>query len=90
LFLPKARKKSLLTIWEPRDSAVSFPHIHIGFGARDAQPPFDPKCHIPSGRVPIEDVVCMLINEMGVVPVKQKWEDIITNARGAFMRHKSW
>lgn len=93
--------------WEPAGSAVSYPHIHIGFGARaqrvpeesagggahgarNAEPPFDPKCHIPSGRVPIEDLVCFLINELCVVPLKPNWQEIVAGTRLAFMRNKSW
>lgn len=76
--------------WEPRTSAATYPHMHIGFGVRDSYPPFNPKRHIPSGRVPIEDVIAFLINELRVEPLKHNWRDILADARLAFMKNKSW
>jgi hypothetical protein len=72
--------------WEPGRSATDNPHIHIGFSARDCDPPFSPKAHIPSGRVPIEDVVLFLIEELKVEPITHEWQAIILKARSAFMR----
>lgn len=75
--------------WEPH-SKVSIPHLHLGFGMRGHELPIDNKAHIPSGRVPVEDVVAFLIKELKIEPICENWEEIIGRARERFIEHKSW
>lgn len=48
------------------------------------------KAHIPTGRVPVEDIVSFLISELGVTPLNPDWEKIIQEKRHDFMSNKSW
>lgn len=78
--------------WDRRiASSVPSAHLHVGFGTRLAEPPIDKKTHIPSGRVPIEDVVHFLIEELRIVsPRRYDWNEVVSKARENFMRNKSW
>ena len=64
--------------------------MHIGFASKDESLRMDNKAHIPTGRVPVEDVVSFLITELGVTPLVSEWERIIREKRHAFMSNKSW
>lgn len=46
--------------------------------------------HIPSGRVPLEDVIRWLITELEVVPIRENWEEILVETREKFMASQSW
>lgn len=71
--------------WDSTESAsVHYAHIHAEL------PSIPKKCHVPTGRVPIEDVVWFAIHELGVAPINKKWKQVIMEARSAFMKHKTW
>jgi len=76
---------------DQHDSKVTMPPMHIGFGMKGYGPPIGNRAHIPTGRVPVEDVITFLIRELEV----QSFPDgaasnIIARARERFMEHKSW
>jgi hypothetical protein len=89
----KDRQEIVCFHWEGDDAKNPVPHIHIGFGAKSAEAPFSPKTHIPSGRVPIEDVVAFLIQELHVQPAKRRkldWDSVLATVRKLFFRFKIW
>lgn len=75
--------------WHPGSPAIDFPHIHIGPAARPENKLLQ-SMHIPSGRVAIEACLRMLIEEMGVKPLRQDWEQILETTQGAFEQWKTW
>ena len=71
--------------WDPSESAkVQYAHVHAEMVGLNR------KCHIPTGRVPIEDVVSFAIHELGVKPLQSKWKRTILEAREVFMGQKTW
>ncbi len=68
--------------WHPESrSTVITPHFHIGSTILDTQGhelgrTFS-KMHMPSGEVTIADVVRALIEEFGVVPIHERWDDVL-------------
>jgi len=70
--------------WNPAHPKVHYAHTHV-----DLQR-IQKRVHVPTGRVPIEDVVFFAIQELGVEPLQRSWKDIILEAREAFMKHKTW
>jgi hypothetical protein len=77
--------------WEGHEAgAVPYPHMHLGHANRESTPHLGPKSHIPTGRVPLEDVVYFAIRELGVKPLRDDWEATIASARERFIRYKSW
>jgi len=71
--------------WDPV-LKVTFPHMHLGFGMRGHALPIDNKAHIPTGKVPIEDVVVFAISELRIKPLVPDWKDKITAAKERFMQ----
>jgi hypothetical protein len=66
--------------WDPMGT-MTIPHMHLGFGMRGHQLPIDNKAHIPTGRVPIADIVSFLISELHVPPLFPDWEKRLAVAR---------
>jgi hypothetical protein len=48
------------------------------------------KLHIPTGRVSVEAVVRLAIEEFDVVPQRDDWEAVITASEDAFDRYREW
>lgn len=73
------------------EDPVLYPHIHA---YADKDPRFAPlnlhRRHIPSGRVPLEDVIRWIITELEVVPARADWDKVLTDARGIFKSNQSW
>lgn len=81
--------------WHPNiPGGRSFPHVHIS-GARpiplaarpsgEAPPPLDiSNAHIPTGVIEIEEVLQVLIRDLGVQPLRADWEPVLAeNLRAA-------
>ena len=72
-------REILLYHWHPRGgSPVATPHLHLGNGAqvgrrevRDA--------HLPTGHVPLSDMLRLLIEDMAVHPRRQDWGTVLAD-----------
>jgi hypothetical protein len=72
--------------WHPR-VGVRYPHVNIrpsGSAAHLVDR------HIPTGRTSIESVIRFLITELGAVPIRQNWREILDRNEAEFMRRSSW
>jgi hypothetical protein len=78
--------------WEPESphSTLKIPHLHLGFVLAEKTLPFNNKAHIPSGRVPLEDVVSFLISDLKVSSLHSNWESLLSGTRELFMGRKAW
>lgn len=90
----QSREELLAYHWEPETSeGRTFPHLHVGLVsiAQDAPIPRERfhRLHIPTGRVSLESVIRLLIEEFGVVPQKDDWREILDDTEEAFMRYKT-
>lgn len=63
--------------WHPDTSPA--PHVHV--------PALDSSFHIPSGRVAFERVVRFLIEDIGVVPARDDWDEVLAEQEA---RHRKW
>lgn len=69
--------------WHPAArSHVTTPHLHLGMGAASWRPELA-KAHLPTGRVTLEDVLLLAIQELDVPPLRGDWRTILTGDRGA-------
>ncbi len=76
--------------WHPTVAhSVSFPHLHIEHGAQCEREEFA-KAHLPTGRVPLEDFVRMLIEDFHVPPEKENWAEELAESRAEFQADRSW
>lgn len=69
--------------WHP-ESKITYPHLHV---------PADPihhKMHVPTGRVSIEAIIRLLINDFGVTPLRGDHSEILDEAEANFIRYRRW
>lgn len=76
---------------ELTDDPILYPHIHA-YAKEDSRYKTLNlhRRHIPSGRVPLEDVIRWIIDELKVVPARQDWDDVLKRARETFKANHSW
>ena len=64
--------------WHPRgNSPVATPHLHLEQGAQVGRPEVR-DAHLPTGEVSLNAILRVLIDEMGVRPVRSDWDSILT------------
>lgn len=78
------RQEVLAFHWENPPTKIHYPHAHMQL------PHISRKAHIPTGRVPLEDVAWFLIKELDVKPLNKKWDKLILEAREKFIKYKTW
>lgn len=74
--------------WHPAGvGSITSPHFHVGpamagtslqFGTRYAH-----RIHFPTGLIPLSSVVWMAIEEFGVHPVREDWQQILTQEQAS-------
>lgn len=64
-----------------------WPHLHA-YGARDTLTLR--KLHLPIGRVSLEAVVRLLIEDLDVVPRRAEWRAILTRYEERFRHTRTW
>lgn len=76
--------------WHPaQGSPVNFPHLHIGRGI-GADLGEIHKYHIPTGRIALEELVRLAINEFGVEAQRADWREVIDETQARFERGRTW
>jgi hypothetical protein len=51
---------------------------------------FSSKAHVPTGRVSLESVIELLIQDFGVVPLRPDWQAALATSRSQFHQWRSW
>lgn len=81
--------KEILTYqWHPTKTCM-FPHIHLGSSSKLGSKTLN-KLHIPTGRIALEQVLRLAVEELGVKPIKTGWSDILCKAQGGFEKWRTW
>lgn len=76
--------------WHPAQrSPITFPHLHLGPAAAVGREELT-KAHIPTGRVALEDFIRLLIDHLGVRPLREDWEQALEKSRTEFEADRSW
>lgn len=76
--------------WHPEQgSKVTFPHMHFGVGLGQL-PKFVHKAHVPTGRVPLEEVVRFAIADLGATPKREDWSEVLADTQRAHERWRTW
>lgn len=75
--------------WHPGGrSLVGWPHLHIGSALSYSTYLTD--AHLPTGRVAFEQVVRLLIEDLGVGPRRADWERTLDAAYQLFLQNRTW
>lgn len=74
-------KELLAYQWNPLGSGgVARPHLHVGAAADELIDNFH-RLHLPTGRIALEEVLRLLIEELGVQPLREDWSDVLDAAQ---------
>lgn len=65
------------------------PHTHVRVEL-DSLGVSLPRLHIPSGRVPFEEVVRFAIADLGAAHARDDWEDVLADSSLRFKTYRSW
>lgn len=83
--------ESVLYHWHPDGkSHVTRPHMHMGRALLNPSAVISRKAHMPSGRVALELVVWMLLEEFQVVPARDDAYDVLSECLERFERFRTW
>jgi hypothetical protein len=76
------RKQEILSYqWHP-GSGIDFPHLHVGYLEA---------CHLPTGRISIEQFVWLLIDGFEVKPKRGcNWKVILEETEERFRQFRTW
>lgn len=81
----------ILFHWHPDGkSAEQGPHLHMGSSQLTPNAVVSSKAHVPTGRVSLESVLELLIQDFGVVPLRPDWQDTLASSRDEFHRWRTW
>lgn len=77
--------------WHPvGTSEIKSPHLHLrNSGCRIASTDLG-NAHLPTGRIALEEVLRISINDFGVRPLKDDWQEIIGNTQARFEGWRTW
>jgi hypothetical protein len=76
--------------WHPEDTGgIDFPHAHLGPAAGNLHPDLA-SAHVRTGRVSVEYVLEMLIEDFGVRARRGDWRPTLRKAHGKFRDARSW
>lgn len=70
--------------WHWHPGTVTYPHVHVDAG------PIHRRVHVPTGRVSIESVLRMLVNDMDVPTIREDFREIFEDAERKFIEHRRW
>lgn len=73
--------------WHPFGKSNFYePHAHT----YSTDPLLPPRAHIPTGRVSLEQVIRFVIDQLGVEPLRNDWDSVLSLNEGLFELHRSW
>ncbi len=68
--------------WHPSHT-VDVPHLHHYQGPLS-------KCHFPTNRVSLEEVLRFAITDLGAKPIRDDWEDVLRTGQDAHEQWRTW
>jgi hypothetical protein len=76
--------------WHPHGrNDITYPHLHI-YQCAEIRRPDGREAHFPTGRIALEEVLRLMINEFGVTPLRPDWEAVLDRTQAAFNDWRTW
>jgi len=75
--------------WHPTIGPIHFPHLHIEQGSGAKRPELF-RAHLPTGRIALEDMILCTIHDFHVQPLRDDWNDILSNNANRFRTWRTW
>jgi hypothetical protein len=77
--------------WHPNGRGpMKDPHVHVGSAMLVSGATLDSKAHVSTGRVSVEDIIRLAIDELHVEPRRAEWRKVTEQTRGAYAKYRSW
>jgi hypothetical protein len=73
--------------WHP-NLGPRYPHLHLYQGSGIAARLI--KKHIPTDRISLEEVLRFLIEELGIEPLTDKWDEVLTSTYEKYKKYRTW
>lgn len=73
--------------WHP-EGTVSWPHMHVG--SVFSYSTFVTGAHFPTGRVALEQIVRLIIEDFMVEPKRPDWDECLNRSLEAFQQKRNW
>jgi hypothetical protein len=72
--------------WHP-NTVLAYPHLHIcsASGVNLLR-----KIHLPTGRISVEDVLQLLIEQFKVRPIRQDWQKVLKRTKAGYEKFRTW
>ena len=86
----KDKKELVAYHWHPEGTSIPFPHIHVGKGVIEDKVHTLQEKHFPTGRIALEQVLALAVEEFGVRPIKPEWKAILGETLARFEKWKTW
>ena len=81
----------ILFHWHPDGkSTEKGPHLHVGSSQLTPNAVVSSRAHVPTGRVSLESVIELLIQDFGVVPLRADWRETLATSRTQFHQWRTW
>jgi hypothetical protein len=77
--------------WHPdAPSWQKTPHLHVGSTQLADNAVISNHHHLPTGRVSVEGIIRLAINDLGVRPAREDWQEKLMESEFKFQLHRSW
>jgi hypothetical protein len=76
-----------LLAWHWHPGTTPYPHLHVPAGL------IEPRVHVPTGRVSMESVIRLLLNDLKVTPTREHandYDEVLDGCEGPFIQHRRW
>lgn len=86
-----SEKCELITFhWHPSGrSSEKYPHLHFGKAAQVGFQQLQ-NCHIPTGRISLEEVLRFAITQLHAKPRTPRWDEILASSQTTYERWRTW
>jgi len=68
---------------------VIYPHLHLGAAARVSHQRLA-EAYVPTGRVPLEQFLWLLLDGFHVRHARSDWKDVLVKTRKKFEQWRTW
>lgn len=77
--------------WHPdANSPVVSPHVHLGSTVLRRDGVLGRRAHVPTGRVPLQQVIRLAIIDLGAAPIRPDWSEVLDRTEHEFQAERAW
>ena len=74
--------------WHPQGPGKKHTHLHLGPDVSTRH--LNKRIHLPTGRIALEELLRVVIEDMGVEPMRADWDPALRATQDRFVKHRTW